>query len=51
MDPKELKELKKQLEDLLDKGFIRSSIFEGGDLVLFVRRSMVLFVCALIIDS
>jgi len=34
----ELKELKGQLNDLLDKGFIRSSISPWGALVLFVRK-------------
>ncbi|XP_050211512.1 uncharacterized protein LOC126661695 [Mercurialis annua] len=37
MAPLELKELKKQIEDLLDKGFIRSSISPWGALVLFVK--------------
>ncbi|KAL0288844.1 UNVERIFIED_CONTAM: Retrovirus-related Pol polyprotein from transposon [Sesamum angustifolium] len=34
----ELKELKKQLEELLDKGFIRSSISPWGAPVLFVKK-------------
>ncbi|WRX28551.1 Reverse transcriptase domain - like 10 [Theobroma cacao] len=34
----ELKELKDQLEDLLDKGFIRPSISPWGALVLFVKK-------------
>ncbi|KAL0295928.1 UNVERIFIED_CONTAM: Retrovirus-related Pol polyprotein from transposon.6 [Sesamum radiatum] len=38
MDPLELKELKKQLEELLDKGFIRPSISPWGALVLFVKK-------------
>ncbi|KAH0709250.1 hypothetical protein KY284_010677 [Solanum tuberosum] len=38
MAPTELKELKEQLKDLLDKGFIRPSIFPWGAPVLFVRK-------------
>ena len=38
MDPTELKELKEQLKDLLDKGFIRPSISPWGAPVLFVRK-------------
>ncbi|WMV08783.1 hypothetical protein MTR67_002168 [Solanum verrucosum] len=34
----ELKELKEQLKDLLDKGFIRPCIFPWGSLILFVRE-------------
>jgi len=34
----ELVELKKQLQDLLDKGLIRSSVSSWGALVLFVRK-------------
>ena len=34
----ELKELKEQLKDLLDKGFIRPSISPWGAPVLFVRK-------------
>ncbi|KAF3641952.1 Actin-7 [Capsicum annuum] len=34
----ELKELKEQLKDLLDKGFIRPSVSPWGALVLFVRK-------------
>ncbi|KAH0709323.1 hypothetical protein KY284_010750 [Solanum tuberosum] len=34
----ELKELKEQLKDLLDKSFIRLSISPSGALVLFVRK-------------
>ncbi|KAH0633386.1 hypothetical protein KY284_036172 [Solanum tuberosum] len=36
--PVELKELKEQLKDLLDKGFIRPSIFPWGAPVLFVKK-------------
>ena len=38
MAPIELKELKKQLEELLDKGFFRPSASPQGDLVLFVKK-------------
>nr|XP_009799866.1 PREDICTED: uncharacterized protein LOC104245864 [Nicotiana sylvestris] len=38
MAPAELKELKVQLKDLLDKGFIRPSVSPWGTPVLFVRK-------------
>ncbi|KAH0662286.1 hypothetical protein KY284_027217 [Solanum tuberosum] len=38
MAPAELKELKEQLKDLIDKGFIRPSILPWGALVPFVRK-------------
>ena len=38
MAPTELKELKEQLQDLLDKGFIRPSASPWGALVLFVKK-------------
>ena len=38
MDPIELKELKEQLKDLLDKGFIRPIISPWGAPVLFVKN-------------
>ncbi|KAH0724973.1 hypothetical protein KY284_000838 [Solanum tuberosum] len=38
MAPSELKELREQLKDLLDKGFIRPSISPWGVLVLFVKK-------------
>ena len=38
MAPAELKELKDQLKDLLDKGFIRPSVSPWGAPVLFVRK-------------
>jgi len=38
MAPAELKELKEQLKDLLDKGFIRPSISSWGLPILFVRK-------------
>ena len=36
--PAEIKELKEQLKDLLDKGFNKPSISPWGALVLFVRK-------------
>ncbi|KAF3616825.1 RNA-directed DNA polymerase -like protein [Capsicum annuum] len=38
MAPEELKELKEQLENLLDKGFIRPNVSSWGAPVLFVRK-------------
>ena len=38
MAPAELKKLKDQLKDLLDKGFIRPSISPWGALVLLVKK-------------
>ncbi|XP_050895582.1 uncharacterized protein LOC127102225 [Lathyrus oleraceus] len=38
MSPTKLAELKKQLEDLLDKKFIRLSVLSWGDLVLLVKN-------------
>ena len=38
MAPAELSELKEQLQDLLDKGFIRPSISPWGAPVLFVKK-------------
>ena len=38
MAPAELKELKEQLRDLLEKGFIRPSTSPWGAPVLFVRK-------------
>ena len=38
MSPTELRELKAQLEELLSKGFIRSSISSWGAPVLFVKK-------------
>ncbi|GKV00524.1 hypothetical protein SLEP1_g13198 [Rubroshorea leprosula] len=38
MTPAELKELKVQLEELLEKGFIRSSVSPWGAPVLFVKK-------------
>ena len=37
MDPAELKELKSQLKDLLDKGFTQSSISPWGASGLFIK--------------
>ncbi|RVW21348.1 Transposon Ty3-G Gag-Pol polyprotein [Vitis vinifera] len=39
MAPLELKELKIQLQELLDKGFIRPSVSPWGALVLFVKKN------------
>ncbi|XP_070057238.1 uncharacterized protein [Nicotiana tomentosiformis] len=38
MAPTELKELKEQLQELLDKGFIRPRVSPWGALVLFVKK-------------
>ncbi|KAH0710411.1 hypothetical protein KY284_011838 [Solanum tuberosum] len=38
MAPVELKELKEQLKDLLDKGFIRPSVSPWGTPILFMRK-------------
>ena len=51
MAPTELKELKEQLQELLDNGFIRPNTSPWGALVLFVKKMMVHFDCALIIKS
>ena len=51
MDPTEMKELKSQLQELLDKGSIRPSVSSWGAPVLFVKRKMALYGCALIIDK
>ena len=40
MAPVELKELKVQLQELLDKGFIRPSFSPWGAPVLFVKKKM-----------
>ena len=38
MAPAEMAELKKQLEELLEKGFIRPSVLPWGAPVLFVKQ-------------
>ena len=38
MGPMELKELKTQLQDLVDKGFIRPSVSPWGASMLFVKK-------------
>ena len=38
MSPSELKELKTQLQEMLDRGFIRPSVSPWGALVLFVKK-------------
>ncbi|KAL0319866.1 UNVERIFIED_CONTAM: Transposon Ty3-G Gag-Pol polyprotein [Sesamum radiatum] len=45
MTPVELQELKKQIEDLLEKGFIRSSTSPRGALVLFVKKDGSMRLC------
>ncbi|XP_070025999.1 uncharacterized protein [Nicotiana sylvestris] len=47
MAPAELRELKQQLQDLLDKGFIRPSVSPWGAPVLFV----IVFIDDILIDS
>ena len=51
MAPAKLKELKEQLQELLDKHFIRPSTSPWGAPVLFVKKRMVHFDCALITES
>ena len=51
MAPAELKELKVQLKDLLDKGLIRLSISPWGAPILFIKNKMGLFVCVSTIIS
>ena len=38
MAPTELKELKEQLQELFDKGFIRPSVSPWGAPILFVKK-------------
>ena len=38
MAPAELRELKEEFQELLDKGFIRPSVSPWGTLVLFVKK-------------
>ena len=45
MAPTELKELKTQLNDFLDKGFIQPSLSPWGALVLFVKKDGSLKMC------
>ena len=52
MAPTELKKLKIQLQELLDKGFIRPTVSPCGAPVLFVKKKkMALYGCALIIGK
>jgi len=51
MSASELAELKKQLEDLLDKKFVRPSVHLGERQCCWLRRKMVAWGCVLIIDS
>ena len=45
MAPTEMKELKTQLQDLLDKGFIRPSVSPWGAPVLFVKKDGSMRLC------
>ena len=45
MEPAELKELKKQLKDLLDKGFIRPSFPWGISVLLVIKKDGSLRMC------
>ena len=51
MAPLELKELKLQLQELLEKGFIRPSVSPWGAPVLLLKRKMVHFGYVLITDN
>ena len=52
MAPVELKELKLQLQELLEKGFIRPSVsLWGAPVLFFLRRKMVRFGWVLIIGN
>ena len=51
MSPPELMDLKMQLQELLDKGYIRPSVSPWGAPVLFVKRRMEPLECALTIVS
>ncbi|XP_070056659.1 uncharacterized protein [Nicotiana tomentosiformis] len=51
MAPTELKELKEKLGDLLEGGFIRSSVSPWGAMVLFVRKKMDHCRCVLITSN
>ncbi|XP_070003076.1 uncharacterized protein [Nicotiana sylvestris] len=51
MAPAELNELREQLKDLLDKGFIRPAVSLWGAPVLFVNKKDGLSECASTIDS
>ena len=48
MAPTELKELKTQLQELLDKGFVQPSVLPWGAPFCLSKRKMALFGCALI---
>ena len=41
MAPTELRELKLQLQDMLDEGFVRPSVSSWGAPVLFVKKKEV----------
>jgi len=50
MDVEDLSELKKQIEELLAKGFIHPSSSPWGALVIFVDKKMVVEECVWIIE-
>jgi hypothetical protein len=45
MPPNELAELKTQLQDLLEKGFIRPSSSAWGCLAIFIKKDLTLRMC------
>ena len=49
--PVELTELKKQLQELLDKGLIQPSVSRWGAPVLSIRKRMEVFGCVSIIGN
>ena len=51
MAPTELKELKTQLQELLDKGFVQPSVSPWVVPIVFVKKKMALYGCALIISK
>ena len=51
MAPGELVELKKKLQELLDKGLIQPSVSPWGAPVLLVRKRMGVYDCALTIEN
>ena len=51
MVPVQLQELRVQLQELLDKGFIRPSTSPWGSSVLFAKKKEKTFDCALTTDS
>ena len=51
MAPAELKELKVQLQELLDKGFIRPSVSPWGAPVLFMKKKLVTTLVLMVPDG